>query len=732
MSALAQPWAELRNPADLLNSAILESRGGDVGAAQASMRAIAGSWPEWDEPWIRLGQSLRETGARDEAIAAYEAALARNPHRAEALISLGVLHLQSGDAAFANTLLAQATSRHPKNHEAWDALGITLLALGAPAKAADAFHQATELAPERLSYALHKADALEASGEAECAETLALGRLAANPLDGVAACIAGRAAHKRSDLAEAEALLEAARALLPGEAVPLKILGTLHMLAMRPERAVDLLREAHELAPDDFEIAHDFSIALYRLYRFAEADNILTAAIKRSGPVAYALCSRANSRAYLGDLDSAFADIAQAAEIEPNSLNPLRTRCTLLAYRSGTTGIELRDTMTALGRLLPRAEVQPHLNPHDPERKLRIGLLSNTLRTHPVGWLTLTGIQALNPDEFSVHCFGRFESEDRIAQSFARHAASWDGCESIGSQAIATLIRERSIDVLIDLSGYGDAGRIEVLALKPAPVQIKWVGMQCSTTGISEIDWFITDRWETPPGFERFYSERLLRLDDGYICYLPPPYAPEVSPLPALENGFITFGCFNNLGKFTDETLACWSAVLRAVPNSRLVLRCPQLSENATEIRLQQRCIEAGLDPARISFIGRTPHREFLAGYNDIDIALDPFPYSGGLTTCESLYMGVPVITRAGEIFAARHSVSHLSNAGLDDWIAADVPDYVARATRFASDLPALARLRAGLRDQVLASPLCDAPRFGRSLAKGLRHAWRIYCETPG
>ena len=728
MAAGNLPASAGADPVARLNAAILADQAGDAGLAQDRMRRIAADWPDWDEPWFRLGQSLRATGSRDAAIAAYEAARMRGPHRAGTLISLGLLRLQAGDAKAARALLTEATERHPDNHEALAALGITLLAAQEPALAAAAFHAATVHAPGNLLYAVHEIESLEICDKTAEAEAVIAARLAADPADGVASFLAARAAFKQGDLAEAETLLEVARALLPDEAAVAAMLGNVHMLAMRPELAAVILREARELAPDDVAIAHDHAVALARLYRYAEAEDCLTAALARSGPRPDFLSTRANQRASLGDLNGAFADIDEAVRLAPGSADPLRTRGALLAYRSGTGAAELREAMARLGQAHPRCPSAPHQNIRNPDRKLRIGLLSNTLRAHPVGWLTLPGVEALDQDSFSIHCFGRRETQDFIAHRFARRAQSWDGCETLGDAALAAKIREREIDILIDLGGYGDAGRITALVHRPAPVQVKWVGMQCATSGLAEMDWFITDRWETPGGFDPFYTERLLRLDDGYICYLPPHYAPEVTPLPALENGFVTFGCFNNLTKFTGETLAAWAAILRNVPASRLVLRCPQLSEDSIVARLRGRCAEAGLDPARLHFIGRTPHHDFLAGYNKIDIALDPFPYSGGLTTCESLYMGVPVITRAGEIFAARHSVSHLSNAGLADWVAAEVPDYIDRATSFANDLPALAELRHKLRAQMLASPLCDAPRFGRSLGKALRHAWHRYC----
>jgi predicted O-linked N-acetylglucosamine transferase (SPINDLY family) len=253
--------------------------------------------------------------------------------------------------------------------------------------------------------------------------------------------------------------------------------------------------------------------------------------------------------------------------------------------------------------------------------------------------------------------------------------------------------------------------------------------MQYHSTGLDFIDYFLTDSQETPPGFEAFYGEKLLRLPDGYVCYLPPAYAPQVGPLPAYKNRHVTFGCLNNLMKITPATLTAWSEILREIADARLLLRCPQFSDPGPRARITDFLGQLGVSPARLTLSGRTRHRDFLATYNEIDIALDPFPYSGGLSTCEALYMGVPVLTRAGEIFAARHSVTHLANTGLHDWIAGNTGDYIAKAKFFAANLPQLAELRAGLRARVIASPLCDAPRFGKNLGTALRQVWVEFCE---
>jgi protein O-GlcNAc transferase len=290
--------------------------------------------------------------------------------------------------------------------------------------------------------------------------------------------------------------------------------------------------------------------------------------------------------------------------------------------------------------------------------------------------------------------------------------------------------REHGLDILIDLGGYGEKARMAACCNRLAPVQIKWVGNQSHCTGIPEMDWFLTDCWETPPGFESLYSERLLALPDGYVCYSPPPYAPDVVTLPAMSNGYITFGCFNNLAKMTPRVIATWSAILDRVADARLVLKTYQFDDRPTVDLVLAAFASHAIDTARIELRGYSGHRAFMAQYGDVDIVLDPFPYSGGLTTCEALWMGVPTITLAGEIFASRHSTSHLSNVGLADWVTDSVGDYIEMAVSRAGNIPALAELRKGLRERVRLSPLCDAPRFGRNLGAALRHTWREWCAA--
>ncbi len=267
-------------------------------------------------------------------------------------------------------------------------------------------------------------------------------------------------------------------------------------------------------------------------------------------------------------------------------------------------------------------------------------------------------------------------------------------------------------------------------AYRLAPVQMKWVGMQNHSSGLAEMDWIITDRWETPPELEPVYSERLLRLPDGYVCYSPPPYAPDVVPLPALANGHITFGCFNNLAKITPRVIATWCAILHRVPTARLVLKTHQFArriDRRARAALPLLRTASGRPTARAARPIGPPrvHRPIQRHRH----RAGPVPLFRRPDHLRGAVDGRADVALPGEIFASRHSMSHLSNAGLADWVAPDIAAYVELAVARASDMPALAALRSGLRARVKASPLCDAPRFGRSLGAALRFAWRDWCR---
>jgi protein O-GlcNAc transferase len=532
--------------------------------------------------------------------------------------------------------------------------------------------------------------------------------------------------------AEAIDALEAAAALAPDAGQVAALLGEVLARANRVREAEAALRRASELDPDNGQYRDAHAMIMLRLYRHAEARDEILASIERNGERPGELCNLANATTCLGMQDEAVRLVRRTIALAPDTVWPRRALCNALPYCDGTTGTELLAAYKDCSRLLPREHLPTFANIRDPNRSLTIGLLSGSLKSHPVGWLTVAGFETLDPTAFSMVCLVQNAAQDWMARRFRSLASGWHDVDALSDTALATKAREIGIDVLIDLGGYGEAGRMTACAHRLAPVQVKWVGMQSHSSGLAEMDWIITDRWETPSELEHAYSERPLRLPDGYVCYSPPPYAPDVGPLPALGNGYITFGCFNNLAKITPRVITTWCTILHRVAGARLVLKTHQYAVAETATRVRCAFSERGIASDRIELRGPSGHRAFLAQYNDIDVVLDPFPYSGGLTTCEALWMGVPTVALPGETFASRHSASHLSNAGLADWVTPDLEAYMALAVQRASDIAALAGLRAELRARVKASPLCDAPRFGCSLGAALRHAWRAWCEPAG
>jgi predicted double-glycine peptidase len=293
---------------------------------------------------------------------------------------------------------------------------------------------------------------------------------------------------------------------------------------------------------------------------------------------------------------------------------------------------------------------------------------------------------------------------------------------------LAETIRTDGIDILIDLAGHTLGNRMRLFTLKPAPVQVSWIGYPY-TTGLPAIDYVLMDEVVVPAGDERWFVEHVVRLPDTRFCYAPPEYAPSPAPPPALERGFITFGSFNNLLKITPSVIRLWARVLDAVPHARLLLKWATLAEPETAGHYRRLLGDLGVDLARVELRGASPHRAMLAEYADVDIALDPLPYSGGVTSLEALWQGVPLVSLPKSRPVSRQSQAFLTVLGRPEWIAKDPDDYVCIAADLASDLDRLTDLRRHQRSRMAASPLCDGPRYARHFEAALRSMWRHWCK---
>ncbi|SMF42698.1 Predicted O-linked N-acetylglucosamine transferase, SPINDLY family [Azospirillum oryzae] len=381
------------------------------------------------------------------------------------------------------------------------------------------------------------------------------------------------------------------------------------------------------------------------------------------------------------------------------------------------------------GRHLPAA---PHANRPDPERRLRIGYLSVEFREHLGAYFLTPLFERADRDRFEIVCYSILPDTHADAYT-ARFKAQADGWRTVGhldDEALAAQIRADGIDILVDLAGHSGLNRLPMLARRPAPVQVTWLGYP-NGTGMASVDYRIVDPVSDPIGPTDGHAvETLVRLPAPFLCFRPPAAAPPVVPLPAGATGAVTFGSFNKLSKITDGTVALWAEVLRRVPDSRLLLKDRPLSDAGTAAGLRARFAAAGIDPARLDLVGFIKDAAgHLAAYNRIDIALDPHPYNGTITTCDTLWMGAPLVTLAGGRHAARVGASLMTAIGLPELVAATPDRYAAIAAELAGDLTRLMRLRMGMRERVRASALCDEPRFMRNLETAYRLMWRRWCD---
>ncbi len=694
------------------------------------LRQAADALPQMAEPRFRLGNIAGLRGAAEEAEAEYRAVLGLDPFHVPGLAALAVLLEGSGRLDEAAAIVARARSLEPDEPELWLASGRLALARNEAEAAAAEAAALLRQRPHHVRAARLLAEALVVSqGENGALRQIAEGA-AADPFAAGWPMAAAVVLEARGDRDAALAELRTAEVLAPQAPGVVAELGKMLATCGQHAEANVMLRRAIALQPNDPDLYNRLATVLHKGQRIGEMLALLDNAIAEFGANPTLLVNRSLALNNQGRQQEAL-ESADAAVAQGGGVAALMQRMNVLPYHAelGHAAAVLENGR-AINARLPRPPAPLHPHRRDPDRRLRIGLLSGCFGVHPVGWLTLGGLEALPADAFEIATYSLKPRQDTLSGRFRARSALWRDVGTLPDAGIAATIQADAVDILIDLGGYGDGGRPSVLMHKPAPVQIKWVGAQFGTTGLDTLDWMLTDRWETPLGFERFYAERLLRMPDGYVCYTPPHYAPAVGPLPALANGHVTFGCFNNLAKLTPRVLAAWSRILAAVPGSRLVIRTHALRDEATRAVTEQRMLEAGLPLDRIELLGGCPHGELLADYNRIDIALDPFPYAGGLTACEALYMGVPLVGLGGDTFASRHAFSHCSNVGLGEWVAWSEEAYVAQAVARARDLGALAALRAGLRERVTASPLCDAPRFGQNLGQALRHAWREWCHS--
>jgi predicted O-linked N-acetylglucosamine transferase (SPINDLY family) len=522
---------------------------------------------------------------------------------------------------------------------------------------------------------------------------------------------------------EAAELFQQALALEPDDVRALNGLGVALQQMGRIEEAASCYLEAVRIDPRYQDARINLAAVLKDHGRLAEAERQLAEALRLEPTALRLQYNYANVLHFQGRSLDAVAAYRQTLRLDPEHLDAQQNLLFALHYSPRFTDRQiLAEHLKAARKRMFRPGSLPLCSrPAPPSgRRIRVGYLSPDFRSHAVARFIEPILAHHDRSRFEIFCYANLAQPDQTTQRLQGLAEQWRDIYNFSDEKAAGMIAADGIDILIDLAGHTSGNRLPLFARRPAPLQVTWIGYP-DTTGLPQMDYRITDRLADPPGRERFYSERLIRLPRSFSCYQPLPDSPEVSPLPLDRTGRVTFGSFNNLAKVTPEVIALWGRVLQGVPGSRLLLKGRAFVEPQVCAQILEPFGSAGIEPERIEFDGGTSSPvAHLAQYHRVDIALDSFPYNGTTTTCEALWMGVPVITLAGTRHAARTGVSLLTNCGLASLVAENCEDYLSIARELAGDAGKLRELRRGLRERMQGSPLMDAAGITRELEAAL------------
>lgn len=641
----------------------------------------------------RLALDHYQAGRMDDAERMCRLVLGAEPGAADALHLLGAIAHRRGDHEQALELIEEAARIEPSRADYLNTLGVAHQALGRIAEAEDCFRGALSLKPDYAVAHNNLGIALRDLKRPQEAESSFHEAVRIQPDYAEAHNNRGNVLSELGQLEKAERSLRQAIRIRPDYAEAHGNLGIVLRGMRKLVEAERSTRRAVALKPDYAEAHNDLGVALFGLGRVAEAERSYREALALNPALAVAQ----GNLAYLLNCVSG----RSAAEIHA-------------AHREFAQ------------RFCPPADSRPHRNARDPRRRLRVGYVSADLRHHSVAFFIEPVLARHDRENFEIFCYSNSAHADAVTERLKSSADHWREASSLDDEALAGLVRDDGIDILVDLSGFSANNRLTVFARKPAPVQATWLGY-LNTTGLDAMDYRITDRHASPEGrLDAYHSERLVRLPDSQWCFQPAAESPEVGPPPCVKSGQITFAVFSNPAKIGAEVIELWSRLLARAAGSKLLVIANGLASIPEDFIA--RFVHHGIAKERLRVLGSRPFREYLAMHGQADVMLDTFPFTGGTTTCHALWMGVPVISLVGDTATSRGGASLLHAVGLSELVAQSPDQYIDIACGLAQDAARLASLRAGMRERMRASALMDAQRFTRNLESAYRLMWQTWC----
>ncbi len=692
----------MSNPEQIKQQADDAARTGQFEVARDLYIAALSDRPDWVAVHNNLAMMQRQLG--DVAIAEhhFRKALEGDPQQVGALSNLGALLVEQDRLAEAKPVLDQAKTLAPDHPGVLYNWALMSAATEDFAAAIPALEKSISLNPNYAQAHSNLGVALRKTGRMEDALQALRQALKLNP--NLAEAYINMAA-TCSDLGDVEGALTAglkAVDLDPNSSEAHYNLGNAYNKIPDFEQALQQFDQAIALNPDHVEAENNRSSALWSLGRPSESVQGLWRVL-----------------ALDPDYAAVHSNIVFKLQYDPD-----QTPTTLFAAaRDWNTQHGARYDTTA-----------PRYTNLDPNKRLKVAYLSPHLNRHPVGFFVESVLTHHNSAEIETVCYADTRSGDALTERLKATGVAWHSVEDHTHEALIERLRRDDVDILIDLDGHTGRNRLPVFAGRAAPLQVTWAGY-VGTTGLDAIDYLITDTRQTVAADLALMTEQPVYMPGNYVTVKPFADTPDVGPSPSHDNGYVTFGCFNTLDKVNEHVIACWAQIMLAVPYSRMRMTTFDLGDATVRQRIADLFEQHSVSPKhRLDLQGKLSRTELLAAYNTIDIALDPFPYSGGLTTLEALWMGVPVITkRDGDRFAARHSVTHLTAVGLTECIADNTEDYITRAVALAENAARRKIFRSTLRDNMRTSPACDGAAFTHALEKAYRIMWQRYCagEAP-
>ncbi|MDR3405570.1 MAG: tetratricopeptide repeat protein [Chthoniobacter sp.] len=704
---------------------VVAHQSGHHAAAVDLFRRALGFNPRHHIALSNLGEAWCALGRFDEAVASYRRALELNPGNARTYYGLGNALSEQGQLEDALVAFRKAVELEPGFADAHNNLGVVLARLGRYEPAVVACSRALQLRPGHGEAYNNLGIAL--AGLARWEDAMAAYRRAIElqPIYPEAQNNLGNALKEQGLLADATMAYRRALELRPDYADAHCNLGI--ALAAQGFYAEALVEYHHaiRIQPGHVDAHNNLGIALVEQGRLDEAGAVYRQARQLNPGDAEVLNNQGNLRKDQGRIDEAVAAYRQALEMKPDDARTLSNLIYTLHFNSPYDGQVIAAEQRRWNRQIGESAKRfagPQVNDCDPERPLRIGYVSADFRDHVIGRNVLPLFHNHDRRNFQIFCYSGVVRPDQITDEFRGDADRWRSTLGVTDEALARLIREDGVDILVDLAQHTAGNRLPVFAQQPAPVQVSFAGYPASA-GVEAIGYRISDRYLEP---ERGDETGRVFLIESFWCCDPCGMDVPVKELPAMASGRVTFGSLNNFCKVNEPILRLWAKILARVKDSRLLILSAEGSHWERTLEVMER---EGLEPHRVEFVVPRNRRAYLELYHRLDVVLDTFPYNGHTTSLDALWMGVPVVSLAGECAVSRAGLSQLSNLGLGDWVAHSEGEYVEIATRRAHGLPQLAELRRTLRARMEASVLMDGPRFALGIEAAYRTAWREWCR---